>query len=79
MEIQLHYLALVFPFPTGQFLGRKTQKGPKKNIRNRTNLRPNFPRKGRILKMFSFLYFFPMKVLKPWNFHRFLYLYGFKI
>jgi hypothetical protein len=47
MEIQLHHLASVFPFPTGQFFGRKTQKGPNKNISNRTNLRPNFLRKGR--------------------------------
>jgi hypothetical protein len=31
MEIQLHYLASVFP--TGQFFGRKTQKGSKKNLR----------------------------------------------
>ncbi len=57
------------------------------NVSGWTNLRPNFgrifsqqgPKRGRVLKMFCFLYFFHMKALKIWNFHRFQYYCGFKI
>jgi hypothetical protein len=62
-------------FPTGRFFGRKTQKLPKKNISGRTNLRPNFGRilperaeMGRILKMFSFLYFFKYESIETLEF-----------
>jgi hypothetical protein len=37
-------LSLEPGLPTGRFFGRKTQKGPNKNISGRTNLRPNFGR-----------------------------------
>jgi hypothetical protein len=37
------------------------------------------PKRGRVLKISSFLYFFDMIVMKTCNFHRFLYKFGFKI
>jgi hypothetical protein len=64
-----------FVFSTVRPLGRETQKGPIKNISSRTNLRQNFGRvsqkgskRGRILKMFSFLYFFPYKSIETLEF-----------
>jgi hypothetical protein len=70
-------------FLTGRFFGRKTKKGQNTNIsrhrpdKSAAELWQDFPKKGpkrgRILKIICFLYFFHIKVLKTWNFHRFLF------
>jgi hypothetical protein len=73
-------------FPTGRLFGCKAKKVLNKNISSKTNLWPNlgriFPERAKRWQnfvMLCFLHFFQMKALKTWNFHRFWYLYGFKI
>jgi len=73
-------------FPTDRLLGSKAKKVLNKNISSKTNLWLNFgrifPERGKRWQNFFnvlFSLFFRMKALKTWNFHRFWYLYGFKI